>query len=491
MGDLKGFLKVKRQKPKYRPACDRVKDYEEVSVLRPEADSKDQASRCMDCGTPFCHWGCPVGNFIPEWNDLMFHSHWEKALELLSATNNFPEFTGRLCPSPCEYACVLGINEDPVTIRENELEIIEHGFKKGWIKPSPPEKRTDKKVAVIGSGPAGLAAADQLNKAGHRVFVFEKDDRIGGVLRYGIPDFKLDKKIIDRRVKILEQEGIEFKPGMHIGIDEFIAIRHCEESAKGGRRSNLSFDAICLAGGSRGPRDLKIEGRDLKGIYFAMDYLAGSNKRVSNCGSPEDFIDAKGKKVLVIGGGDTGADCVGTAHRQGASAVVQIEALPKPLECRPSDQPWPKYPMIFKSSSSHEEGGERHWAILTKKFIGENESVKKILCVKVDFQKDEKSCPVTKEIPGSEFEIEADLVILAIGFIHPEHAGLLEKLGVEFDQRGNVKTSDNYITSLKGVFSAGDMRRGQSLIVWAISEGRRAAYYIDKFLMGQSFLPML
>ena len=483
MGDPKGFLKIKRQKSQYRPICDRVKDYEEVIVLRPDTDSKEQASRCMDCGTPFCHWGCPVGNYIPEWNDLMFHGQWEKALELLCATNNFPEFTGRLCPAPCEYACVLGINEDPVTIRENELAIIEHGFKQGLIKAKLPAKRTGKKIAVIGSGPAGLAAADQLNKAGHKVTVFEKDDKVGGILRYGIPDFKIDKKIIDRRLKILEKEGVVFKTGVNVGVDYPVS------------KLNKEFDAACLTGGSRVPRDLKIEGRDLKGVYFAMDYLTESNHRVggNSCHlrGGEGSIDAKGKNVLVIGGGDTGADCVGTVHRQGAKSVVQIEVLPKPPECRPNDQPWPKYPMVFKSSSSHEEGGERHWAILTKKFIGESSFVKKILCAKVNFQKDEKSCPVMKEIPGSEFEIEVDLVILAIGFIHPEHPGLLEKLGVEFDSKGNVKTDDNYMTSIKGVFSAGDMHRGQSLVVWAISEGRRAAYCIDKYLMGQTFLPML
>lgn len=491
MGDVKGFLKIKRQKSKYRPVCDRVKDYKEVSVLRSESDSKDQASRCMDCGTPFCHWACPVGNFIPEWNDLMFHGHWEKALGLLSATNNFPEFTGRLCPGPCEYACVLGINEDPVTIKENELAIIEHGFECGLIKAKPPKKRTGKRIAVVGSGPAGLAASDQLNKAGHKVVLFEKDDLIGGILRYGIPDFKIDKKIINRRLRILEKEGVIFKTGVNAGVDYPVS------------KLKTEFDAVCLTGGSRQPRDLKIEGRGLRGIYFAMDYLMQSNYRVSchsvhlsgePIGSPDKWtslIDAKDKNVLVVGGGDTGADCVGTAHRQGAKSIIQIEVLPKPPECRTENEPWPKYPMIFKTSSSHEEGGKRHWAILTKKFIGENESVKKVLCTKVDFQKDEKSCPVMKEIPGSEFEVTADLVILAIGFIHPEHSGLLEKLGVEFDSRGNVKTDDSYKTSIKGVFSAGDMRRGQSLVVWAISEGRRLAYSVDRFLMGQSSLPML
>lgn len=479
MRDLKGFLKVKRQASNCRPVCDRLKDYEEVNVLRQDSDSRDQASRCMDCGTPFCHWGCPVGNYIPEWNDLMFHSHWEKALELLSATNNFPEFTGRICPAPCEYACVLGINEDPVTIRENELAIIEHGFKKGFIKARPPKKRTGMKAAVIGSGPAGLAVADQLNKAGHKVVVFEKDDKAGGILRYGVPDFKIDKKIIERRLKILEKEGIEFKTGVNVGVDYAVS------------KLKKDFDAVCLTGGSREPRDLKIEGRSLEGICFAMDYLMQSNKRISSCEISEDFIDAKDKKVLVIGGGDTGADCVGTAHRQGAKRVVQIEVLPKPSECRPKDQPWPKYPVILKMSSSHEEGGEREWALLTKKFTGEGGTVKNILCVKIDFQKDKKGCTVMREIPGSEFGMEADLVIIAIGFVRPEHPGLLEHLGLEFDPRGNVKTDENYMSSVKGVFSAGDMRRGQSLIVWAISEGRRAAYCVDKFLMGQSSLPML
>lgn len=485
MGDPKGFLKIKRQKSKYRPVCDRIKDYEEVVILRSDADSKEQTSRCMDCGTPFCHWACPLGNYIPEWNDLVFHGQWKKALELLSATNNFPEFTGRLCPAPCEYACVLGINEDPVTIRENELAIIEYGFKNNLVKPHPPKKRTGKYVAIIGSGPAGLSAADQLNKAGHKIVIFEKDDKIGGILRYGIPDFKIDKSVIDRRLKILKKEGIEFKQGINVGVDFSVS------------KLKKDFDAICLTGGSRVPRDLNIEGRNLKGIYFAMDYLTQSNRCVGDGFKPssigeDGFIDAECKKVIVIGGGDTGADCVGTAHRQGAKRVVQIEVLPRPSECRASNEPWPRYPMILKVSSSHEEGGERHWAILTKKFIGEKGVLKKILCVKLDFsEKDEKKCPIMKEIPGSEFEIEADLIILAIGFIHPEHGELLKRLGVELDSRGNVKTNDSYMTSIKGVFSAGDMRRGQSLIVWAISEGRRLAYSIDKFLMGQTSLPML
>jgi glutamate synthase (NADPH/NADH) small chain len=435
----------------------------------------------MDCGTPFCHWGCPVGNFIPEWNDFMFRGKWQKAFALLNATNNLPEITGRLCPAPCEFACVLGINDDPVTVRENELDIIEDAFKAGFIKPRAPKKRTGKRIAVIGSGPAGLSCADQLNKAGHNVVVFERDDKPGGILRYGIPDFKLEKWVIDRRIKILEKEGIEFKTNIFAGIDYKVA------------KLKKEFDAICLAGGCRIPRDLKIEGRSLSGIHFAMDYLIQENKRVMGEKLPSDkLINARGRRVVVIGGGDTGADCVGTANRQGANCVVQIELLPQPPECRTPAYPWPKYPMLLKTSTSHEEGAERKWAILTKKFIGENGRVRKLSCVRVDFcEKDAKGCPVMQEVKESEFEIEADLVILALGFLHPEKKGLIEELGVELDARGNAKTGENFMTSVKGVFSAGDMHRGQSLIVWAISEGRAAAYCIDKYLMGESHLPIM
>lgn len=481
MGDPKGFLKVRREHSEYRAVCERVIDYKEVSIPRTDARSKDQASRCMDCGTPFCHWACPVGNYIPEWNDLMFRGKWERAIELLHATNNFPEFTGRVCPALCEYACVLGINDEPVTVRENELAIIEHAFKSGFIKTHIPKKRTGKKVAVVGAGPAGMAVADQLNKAGHTVTVYERDNKPGGVLRYGIPDFKLSKSVIDRRVALLKKEGIAFVTGINVGID-----LPASELTK-------RFDAVCLTGGSRTPRDLKVEGRELKGIHFAMDYLTQSNRRAGGQKIPADqLIDAKGKRVLVIGGGDTGADCVGTAHRQKAACVVQIEVLPKPFECRTADFPWPKYPIILKTSTSHEEGGERHWAISTKKCLGTAGRVTSVLCAKLDFsEKDAKGCPVMKEIPDSEFTIDADLVIIAIGFLHPEHPGLLKDLGVEFDARGNVKTDANFMTSIKGIFSAGDMRRGQSLIVWAISEGRKAAHNIDKYLMGSSNLPAL
>lgn len=478
MGDVKGFLKVKKQTAKYRPVCERLKDYEEVMLLRGEAESLEQASRCMDCGVPFCHWGCPIGNYIPEWNDLVFHKQWGRAMELLSAANNFPEITGRICPAICEYACVLGINDDAVTIRDNELAIIEYAFKNGYIKANPPKKRTHRKIAVIGSGPSGLACADQLNKAGHNVVVFERDDKIGGILRYGIPDFKLAKWILDRRVEILEKEGIKFKTGIQAGTDIMITELKKE------------FDAVCLACGSRTPRDLAIDGRELNGIHFAMDYLIQANKRLNGLVIPDDMlIDAKDKRVVVIGGGDTGADCMGVAHRQGAACVIQIELLPRPAECRTKDSPWPKYPMILKTSSSHEEGGQRQWSILTKKFVGDNGRLTKLYCVKVEFRKDSKGCPVIKEIPESAFGINTDMVILALGFLHPEKSSLIE--GLTLDQRGNVKTDDNYMTSSKGVFCAGDMHRGQSLVVWAIAEGRRSASAIDRYLMGESSLSVL
>jgi len=472
MGDVKGFLKVKRKTAECRPVCQRLEDYKEVAILPKEEDSQEQACRCMDCGVPFCHWGCPLGNYIPEWNEFLFAGHWNKAFQLLEATNTLPEITGRICPAPCEYACVLGINDDPVTIRENELAIIEYAFNNGLVKPMPPKIRTGKKVAVVGSGPAGLSSAALLNRAGHTVVVFEKDDKIGGILRYGIPDFKLEKRIIDRRLKIWQGEGIEFRSSINVGVD-YPASRLLED-----------FDAVCLSGGSRLPRDLNIEGRDLKGIYFAMDFLTEANRRNVGEDIPRgQLIDAKNKKVVIIGGGDTGADCVGTAHRQGASCVVQIEVLPQPPECRNADSPWPTYPLLLKTSTSHQEGGERQWAVLTKRFIGEKGCLKKLLCVRVEFsQKNEKGCPIMREIPGSEFEVEADLVILAIGFLHPQHSGLLRELAVELDERGNVKTDENYATSLKGVFSAGDMRRGQSLIVWAIFEGRSAANHINNYL---------
>jgi glutamate synthase (NADPH/NADH) small chain len=479
MGKINGFLEIRRESSKLRPIEERIKDYKDVIINRKDHKSQEQAARCMDCGTPFCHWGCPIGNYIPEWNDFMFNNQWKKAYELLSATNNFPEITGRICPAPCEHSCVLSINDDAITIRENELAIIEHAFKSGFVAANLNIKRTGKKIAVVGSGPAGLAVADQLNKAGHSITVFERNKKIGGILRYGIPDFKLEKDILDRRLNLMKKGGIEFKKNTFIGAD--IPIRDLQKN----------FDAICLACGSRVPRDLKIQGRELKGIHFAMDFLIQSNKRVWGEKIPEEaLIDAKDKEVIIIGGGDTGADCVGVAKRQGAKSITQIEILEKPPECRTKNEPWPYYPSILKNSSSHEEGCQRHWSVLTKKFTGKEGKVQKLQCVKVEFsQNADKSCPVTKEISGSEFEINADLVILAVGFLHPEHKGLVSDLNLELTD-GNVKTDENFMTSGKGIFAAGDMHRGQSLIVWAISEGRKAAYNIDKYLMGKSNLPV-
>ncbi|MFH1201580.1 MAG: glutamate synthase subunit beta [Candidatus Omnitrophota bacterium] len=480
MGEPIGFLKVERKTAESRPACQRIKDFREVGVLAAGEHYQEQASRCMDCGTPFCHWGCPIGNYIPEWNDLVFRGHWQKAFQLLAATNNFPEITGRICPALCEYSCVLGINDNPVTIRDNELAIIEYAFRHGFIKAQPPIRRTGKKIAIIGSGPAGLACASQLNKAGHLVIVFEKADKIGGILRYGIPDFKLEKWVLERRISLLKKEGVVFNTGVCAGQElkaEYL---------------NNEFDAICLATGSGVPRDLDIEGRGLSGVHFAMDYLIQSNKKVDQEEIPsEKLIDTKNKRVVVIGGGDTGADCLGVAHRQGANCVMQIELLPKPPECRTSEYPWPKYPLLLKISASHEEGGTRDWAISTRRFIGENGSVKKLSCVRVNLKRDKKNCWLIKEIPGTEFEIEADLVILALGFLHPKKDGLIEELKIKLDNSGNVKTDANFMTSSKSIFSCGDMRRGQSLVVWAISEGRRAAHCIDRYLMGESNLAMI
>ncbi len=475
MGDPRGFLKLSRQASACREIGERVRDFKDVSKPLPEKKSQEQASRCMDCGTPFCHWACPLGNYIPEWNDYLFRSHGKEALLLLEATNNLPEVTARVCPALCEYACVLGLNDDAVTIRDNELAVIEFGFKNGLIKPVHISKRTGKRIAVIGSGPAGLSCAAQLNRAGHSVVVFERDNSAGGILRFGIPDFKLEKHILDRRIDIWKKEGVIFKTGIDVGRD-FPAKRLIRE-----------FDAICLAGGSRVPRDLGIEGRELKGIYFALDYLTQSNKRVAG-ETPieaEGWLDAKGKNVVVIGGGDTGADCVGVAHRQQAASVSQIEVMSRPPESRAQDSPWPKYPLLLKTTSSHEEGAERYWAVLTKRFSGEKGLVKKLSCVKVEFiRENNNACPAMKEIEGSDFEIAADMVIIAAGFLHPEHSVLLKDLEVEFDARGNVKTGQDYMTSAEKVFSAGDMRRGQSLVVWAITEGRDCARAIDKYLKG-------
>ncbi len=469
MGEPKGFLKIKREKPKYRPVSERIKDFKEVAILRSVKKATEQASRCMDCGTPFCHWACPLGNYIPEWNDALYRKQFNKAYQLLSETNSLPEITGRLCPALCEYSCVLGINDEPVTIRENELNIIEYAFSNGWVKPNPPSSRTGKKIAVIGSGPAGLSCAELLNRKGHSVTVFEKDDKPGGFLRYGIPDFKLDKSILDRRIEIYEKEGIVFKTNTNVGID-----KKAEELMK-------EFDALCITAGSRKPRDLQIPGRELEGIYFAVEYLTQTNMRVSGK-DIENFIDVKDKDVVIIGGGDTGADCVGTAIRQGAKSIKQIEIMPRPPETRTDDFPWPKYPMILRTSTSHEEGGERDWSILTKRFEGKTR-VERLICTRVEFEKDPLTNRILmKEIPDTEFTIKADIVVLALGFLYPEHDGIISELKIELDERGNVKTNENYMTNINKVFAAGDVRRGQSLIVWAIAEGRKAAECIDRFL---------
>ena len=480
MADPKGFLRYTRETAPYRPVEERKRDWLEVHTHMPPERLQKQAARCMDCGVPFCHLGCPLGNIIPDWNDLVYRNKWHEALRRLHATNNFPEFTGRLCPAPCETACVLGINQPAVTIKQIEEHIIEYGFEKGWVQPEPPPVRTGKRVAVVGSGPAGLAAAQQLNRAGHWVTVFERADRIGGLLRYGIPDFKLDKKILDRRLQLMEAEGIDFQPGVNVGVDV---------TAK---QLLAAFDAVVLTGGSTIPRDLKVPGRELKGIHFAMDYLTQQNR--VNAGDhipPEQRITAEGKRVAIIGGGDTGADCLGTVIRQGAKEVYQIELMPKPpLERDELTQPWPTYPMILRTSSAHEEGGIREWSINTKWCEGdEHGNVKRLHAVRLEWYTDSSGRRQFREIPGSEFSLEVDLVLLAMGFLHPQHDGLLDSLGVEYDERGNVKTI-HYATSVPGVFAAGDMRRGQSLIVWAISEGREAAHYVDKYLMGRTYLPL-
>jgi len=480
MADPKGFLRYTRETAPYRPVEERKRDWLEVHTHMPPERLQKQAARCMDCGVPFCHLGCPLGNIIPDWNDLVYRNKWHEALRRLHATNNFPEFTGRLCPAPCETACVLGINQPAVTIKQIEEHIIEYGFEKGWVQPEPPPVRTGKRVAVVGSGPAGLAAAQQLNRAGHWVTVFERADRIGGLLRYGIPDFKLDKKILDRRLQLMEAEGIDFQPGVNVGVDI---------TAK---QLLAAFDAVVLTGGSTIPRDLKVPGRELKGIHFAMDYLTRQNR--VNAGDhipPEQRITAEGKRVAIIGGGDTGADCLGTVIRQGAKEVYQIELMPKPpLERDELTQPWPTYPMILRTSSAHEEGGIREWSINTKWFEGdEHGNVRRLHAVRLEWYTDSSGRRQFREIPGSEFSLEVDLVLLAMGFLHPQHDGLLDSLGVKYDERGNVKTI-NYATSVPGVFAAGDMRRGQSLIVWAISEGREAAHYVDKYLMGRTYLPL-
>lgn len=475
MGKVTGFLEFKRQQPEKRSVEERIKDYKEIEKPISEEAVRLQGARCMDCGVPFCNTGCPLGNIIPDWNDLVYRGKWKEALAFLHKTNNFPEWTGRVCPAPCEAACTLGINNDPVSIKLVEKEIAEYGWSEGWIRPTPPVVRTGKKIAIVGSGPAGLAAADQLNKLGHTVTVFEKENRIGGLLRYGIPDFKLEKQYVDRRLAVMEAEGVVFKPSVHVGKDI---------SAEQLRKD---FDAVLIAIGAQKPRDLPIEGRQLKGIHFAMEFLPLQNKRVAGDDIADDvFISAKGKHVVVIGGGDTGADCVGTSHRQGALSVTQLELLPRPPEERDPSTPWPLWPLMLRTSSSHEEGGVREWAVLTKRFSGSNGMVEKLHGVRVEWIKDAQGRLAMREIHGTEFELNTELVLLAMGFLGPIAEGLLTDLGLQLDARGNVQTDERYATSVPSIFAAGDARRGQSLVVWAIWEGREAARNIHEYLVGEA-----
>ncbi|NPU98205.1 MAG: glutamate synthase subunit beta [Candidatus Omnitrophica bacterium] len=477
MGKITGFLEIPRETPRDAPVEERLRHFHEFHGRLPEEALQRQGARCMDCGVPTCHWGCPLGNLIPDWNDLVYRNRWKEAIDRLHQTNNFPDFTGRVCPAPCEPACVLSINDQPVTIKEIERHIVETAFEKGWIPPQPPKRETGKRVAVVGSGPAGLAAAQQLRRAGHEVIVFEKADRIGGLLRYGIPDFKLEKRIIDRRLDQMAAEGVKFVTRVHVGYD--LSVRDLRKN----------FDAVCLTGGAMQPRDLPIEGRGLRGIHFALEFLTLANKRNAGDWIPEsEFISARDKNVVIIGGGDTGADCLGTALRQGARQVRQFEILPKPPLQRTESMPWPYWPFILRSSTSHEEGGTRDWCVSTKRFSGENGRVQKLHAVRLAFETTPGGQRVMNEIPGSEFEIEADLVLLAMGFTGPVKEGLLKGLGVEYSERGSVQIDENSMTNLPGIFAAGDMSRGASLVVWAIWDGRQAAKGIDRYLMGDTRL---
>jgi glutamate synthase (NADPH/NADH) small chain len=470
MGKITGFLEIERQEPSYEPAADRVRHFKEFVIPPSDAEIARQAARCMDCGIPYCHTGCPVNNQIPDWNDLVYQADWDDAAQNLHSTNNFPEVTGRVCPAPCEAACTLNIIDEPVTIKAIECAIADRAFEEGWVKPQPPEKKTGKRIAVIGSGPAGLAAAQQLARAGHDVHVYEKHAEPGGLLRYGIPDFKMEKYIIERRAAQMEAEGVTFHCNVEVGKD--IGIRKLERD----------HDAVLLAGGSEKPRDLDVPGRELPGIHFAMNYLPQQNRRVSGepLGDVEPIL-AEGKQVVVIGGGDTGSDCIGTAFRQGAVSVTQLEIMPQPPAHENKSLTWPHWPLKMRTSSSQAEGAERDFSVATNRFLGDGK-VEQLECVRLDEQ--------MKPIPDSEFTIPADLVFLAMGFLHPVHDGMIEDLKVDLDRRGNVKANElDYQTSRSKIFAAGDMRRGQSLVVWAIREGRQAAHAIDKFLMGTTTLP--
>ena len=479
MGKTTGFMEYKRKNEAYIPAKERVKNYKEFTQPLKKSELQNQGARCMDCGIPFCHSGCPLGNLIPDFNDAVYQGKWKKAAQILHSTNNFPEFTGRLCPAPCEEACVLGINEDPVSIENIEKNIVETAFDNNWIKPILPLKKTDKNVAIIGSGPAGLAAAQQLNRAGHNVTVYERDEKPGGLLRYGIPDFKMEKNVIDRRLEILKAEGIVFKTGVHVGIDIKAEVLKAD------------FDAVVLCGGATIRRNLPIPGSDLKGVVQAMDFLSQNNRRVDGVKKFENEILATNKNVVVIGGGDTGSDCIGTSIRQGAESVSNFEIMPMATENRPEDQPWPFWPMRLRTSSSHKEGAERFFSISTKEFIGDKDgNLKGLITVEVEWIKQPGQRPILKEVKGTEKEWKCELTLLAMGFTGSETT-LADQFGLELDARTNIKASEgNYRTNIPGVFVAGDQRRGQSLIVWAISEGRQAAHHIDSYLMGKSELPL-
>jgi glutamate synthase (NADPH/NADH) small chain len=476
MGKVTGFMEFKRELPKKRKVEERIQDYNELYLPMTEEKKKEQAGRCMNCGVPFCHTGCPLGNLIPDWNDLVYNGRWKEALHELHSTNNFPEFTGRLCPAPCEEACVLGINEPAVAIEEIEKSIIEKGFSEGWVRAQPPKLRTGKKVAVIGSGPSGLACAQQLNRAGHFVTVLERADRIGGLLRYGIPHFKMEKWVIDRRLRIMEEEGVVFKTSVKVGVD----VTRAE--------LDHSFDAVVFCGGATKSRDLAIEGRDLAGVHFAMDFLPQSNARVEGDDVTLRWgaeILATDKNVIVIGGGDTGSDCIGTSIRQGAASVENFELLPMPPVGRPENQPWPFWPMKLRSSTSHDEGCERHFSILTKRFLGEEGKLTGLQTVNIHFEPGPSGRPEMKEIPGSEQIWPCDMAILALGFLGPETDSIVSQYGCELDGRGNVKVGSNWMSSTPRFFAAGDAQRGQSLIVWAISDGRECAVSVDEYLMNK------
>ena len=473
MGKPTGFIEFEREVPTRRPVAERVNDWKEIYEPFSIVKVQTQGARCMDCGVPFCHNGCPLNNIIPDWNDLAYRDRWKDAIRVLHSTNNFPEFTGRICPAPCESACVLGINEPPVTIKNIERTIVDHAWEQGWIVPEPPEVRTGKKVAVIGSGPAGMAASQQLNRAGHSVTLFEKNDRIGGLMRYGIPDFKMEKHHIDRRVEQMKAEGVEFVVNAHVGHN--VSIEELRQN----------FDAVLLTGGAEAPRDIKAEGRENRGIYFAMQWLPNQNKRNAGDDVHGEFdVLATDKHVIIIGGGDTGADCLGTSHRHKCKSVTQFELMPMPPPQRAASTPWPNWPLMLRTESAHEEGGQREWSILTTKFEGDAEgNVKKLHTVKVG------PAPKFEPIAGTEQVWDAELVLLAMGFLGPVKGGMIDQLGVDLDGRGNVKCNEQYMSSVPGVFAAGDMRRGQSLVVWAIREGRQAAREVDGFLMGSSTLP--